>query len=436
MFDLLLVTLVVCLAVGGYRLGFVARVLSWVGLALGIAVAAWAAPKVLDTVPGLLGVEGDLDSVSRLLLVGGAFVVIASLGAAVGAAVAAKLRRFIPVGAARRLDRGAGAVAGALGALILIWLFLPAVSEVPGTISREARNSAIARAIDGAVPRPPKSLQALRQAVRDANFPQVFDELGPSPRTGIPPPPDVLAPAVQARVKTSTVRVSGVACGRLMDGSGFAPEPEIIVTNAHVVAPAVQARVKTSTVRVSGVACGRLMDGSGFAPEPEIIVTNAHVVAGEAATQVLRPDGKRLAARVVVFDPQRDLAVLSVPGLNQAPLPVAAANVGDKGAVFGHPEGQIEVDVQPARVDGRRTATGRDIYNSASTRRDVLFLASRLAPGDSGGALVNEGGAVIGVAFAIAPDEPATAYAISDKELRPVLAQPRKGPVGTGPCVG
>jgi len=393
MFDLLLVTLVVCLAVGGYRLGFVARMLSWVGLGLGIAVAAWAAPKVLDTVPGLLGVEGDLDSVSRLLLVGGAFVVIASLGAAVGAAVAAKLRRFIPVGAARQLDRGAGAVAGALGALILIWLFLPAVSEVPGTISREARNSAIARAIDGAVPRPPKSLQALRQAVRDANFPQVFDELGPSPRTGVPPPPDVLAPAVQARVKMSTVRVSGVACGRLMDGSGFAPEPEIIVTNAHV-------------------------------------------VAGEATTQVLRPDGKRLTARVVVFDPQRDLAVLSVPGLNQAPLPVAAANVGDKGAVFGHPEGQIEVDVQPARVDGRRTATGRDIYNSASTRRDVLFLASRLAPGDSGGALVNEGGAVIGVAFAIAPDEPSTAYAISDKELRPVLAQPRKGPVGTGPCVG
>ncbi|MDQ6797173.1 MAG: MarP family serine protease, partial [Actinomycetota bacterium] len=393
LFDLVLVALLVCLAVGGYRLGFVARMLSWVGLAIGVAVAAWAAPKVLDTVPGLLGIEGDLDSASRLVMVGGAFVVIASLGAAVGAAVGARLRMFIPGGAARQLDRAAGALAGALGALVLIWLFLPAISEVPGTISRQARNSAIARAIDGAVPRPPKSLQALRQAVRDANFPQVFDELGPSPRTGVPPPPDVLDPAVQARVKGSTVRVSGVACGRLMEGSGFAGGPEIIVTNAHV-------------------------------------------VAGEASSQVLRPDGKRLSARVVVFDPQRDLAVLSVPGLNQAALPVATANVGDKGAVFGHPEGQIEVDVQPARVDGRRTATGRDIYNSESTRRDVLFLASRLAPGDSGGALVNESGAVMGVAFAIAPDEPSTAYAISDRELRPVLAQPRNGPVSTGPCVG
>ncbi|MGI8778446.1 MAG: MarP family serine protease [Acidimicrobiales bacterium] len=393
LFDVVLVALVVSLAVGGYRLGFVARMLSWVGLGLGIAVAVWAAPKVLDTLPGLLGVQGDLDSLSRLVVVGGSFVVIASMGGAVGATVGAKLRLFIPIGPARQLDRAAGAVAGGLGALILIWLFLPAISEVPGTLSRQVRNSAIARAIDGAVPRPPKSLQALRQAVRDANFPQVFNDLAPSPRTGAPPPPDVLDPVVQARVKASTVRVSGVACGRLLEGSGFAPEPNVIVTNAHV-------------------------------------------VAGERATQVLRPDGRRLTARVVVIDPQRDLAVLSVPGLSQAALPVASAQVGDKGAVFGHPQGQIQVDVQPARVDGRRTATGRDIYNSAVTRRDVLFLASKLAPGDSGGALVNQGGAVIGVAFAIAPDEPSTAYAISDKELRPVLAEPRAGAVGTGDCVG
>ncbi|MGI9022135.1 MAG: trypsin-like peptidase domain-containing protein, partial [Acidimicrobiales bacterium] len=183
-------------------------------------------------------------------------------------------------------------------------------------------------------------------------------------------------------------------------------------------------------------ACGRVMEGSGFSPATDIVVTNAHVVAGERRTEVLRPDGESLAARVEVFDPQRDLAVLSVPGLDQQPLPVGTAEVGDTGAVFGHPEGQEEVDVQPARVDDRRTATGRDIYNSSVTRRDVLFLAARLAPGDSGGAVVNESGEVIGVAFAIAPDEPATAYAVSDRELRPVLAEPRSGPVSTGDCIG
>ncbi len=393
LFDLMLVAVVVGLAVGGYRLGFVARVLSWVGLVLGIAVAAWAAPKVLDSLPGLLGAEGDLDANSRLILVGGAFVVIASLGGALGATAGARLRRSIPKGPARQFDRMAGAVAGAVGALILVWLFLPALSDVPGTVSRQARNSAIARAIDDAIPRPPKSLLALRQAVRDADFPQVFADLGPSPRTGAPPAPDVLASAVQARVKESTVQVTGEACGRILEGSGFSPAPDIVVTNAHV-------------------------------------------VAGERRTQVRRPDGERLTARVVVFDPRRDLAVLSVPGLDQVPLPLGSAEVGDTGAVFGHPKGQIEVNVQPARVDGRRTATGRDIYNSGTTRRDVLFLASRLAPGDSGGPLVNESGEVMGVAFAIAPDQPATAYAVSDRELRPVLDEPRSGPVSTGDCIG
>ena len=393
LFDLFLIAIIVCLAVGGYRLGFVARVLSWVGLAFGIAAAAWAAPKVLDHLPSLVGAEGALDANSRLVVVAGAFVVIASLGGALGATAGAHLRRFIPKGPARDLDRAAGAVAGALGALILVWLFLPALSDVPGTVSRLARNSVIARAIDDAIPRPPKSLQALRQAVRDANFPQVFDDLRPSPRTGSPPPPDVLDPTVQARVTASTVRVSGVACGRLMEGSGFSPAADVIVTNAHV-------------------------------------------VAGERSTQVHSPDGRSLDAEVVVFDSGRDLAVLSVPGLDQVPLAVTSAEVGDTGAVFGHPEGQEEVDVQPARVDDRRTATGRDIYNSTVTRRDVLFLAARLAPGDSGGPLVNEVGEVMGVAFAIAPDEPATAYAVSDRELRPVLEEPRNEEVSTGPCIG
>jgi len=393
LFDLVLVGLIVCLAVGGYRLGFVARVLSWVGLAIGIAAAAWAAPKVLQSLPGLIGADGALDANSRLIVVAGAFVLIASLGGALGATAGARVRRSIPRGAARQVDRVAGSVAGAVGALILVWLFLPALSDVPGVVSRQARNSAIARAIDGAVPRPPQSLLALRQAVRDADFPQVFDDLRPSPRTGAPPPPDVLNPSVQARVIASTVRVSGVACGRQMQGSGFSPAPDVIVTNAHV-------------------------------------------VAGERSTQVHRPDGERLQARVVVFDPERDLAVLSVPGLDQAPLPVTEAEVGDTGAVFGHPKGQEEVDVQPARVDDRRTATGRDIYNASVTRRNVLFLAARLAPGDSGAALVNESGEVMGVAFAIAPDEPATAYAVSDQELRAVLAQPRAGAVSTGDCIG
>ncbi len=386
LFDLVIVVLGVVLALGGYRLGFVARVASWVGLGIGIVVAAFVAPRVLDAFRAP-------DPASNLVIVTGIFIVIASLGGTAGAAVGTQLRRSIPLGPAQQVDQVTGGVAGALGAVVLVWLLLPAVQDATPEISREVRNSAIARALDRIGPKAPRSLQALRQRVSEANFPKVFDDLRRTPSAG-PPPQNVILDS------------------------------------------ALLERVKRSTVRVSGMACGRLMEGSGFSPADDVIVTNAHVVAGVRGASVLRTDGRRLSARVQVFDPQRDLAVLAVPGLDARPLPVASSDVGDEGAVFGHPEGQVEVDVQPYRINDRRTAVGRDIYNADVTRRDVLFLAAQLAPGDSGGALVNGEGAVVGVAFAIAPDEPGTAFALSDDELRPVLDLPRRGAVSTGPCTG
>ncbi len=385
LFDLLIILVLIGSGVGGYRLGFVARVSSWIGLALGIAVASWVVPKLMEVIEGP-------DPGSRLIIVGAAFLIIASLGGALGATLGTQIRRAIPFGPAQSVDQAGGAVAGVLGALVIVWLLLPAVSAVPGQISSEARNSSIARALDDLAPRAPQSLQALRQRVGEANFPEVFDDLRPSPRTGAPPSVTALSQAVQARVRASTVLVRSTACGRRMEGSGFSPADDVIVTNAHV-------------------------------------------VAGARNITVMRPDRRTLSAQVQVFDPNRDLAVLSVRGLDQAPLPVAEADPGDEGAVFGHPGGQLAVEVHPARIEDERTAVGRDLYNETQTRRRVFFLAADLAPGDSGGPLVNADGAVVGVAFAIAPDEPSTAYAVTDEELQPVLAQPRRGAVSTGPCV-
>ncbi len=384
LFDLAVLVLAIAAAVGGYRIGFVARVFSWVGLGLGIVLAALLLPELLDLFP-----EGD--PFSRLVIVGGSFFLIASIGGALGFSAGLYIRRAIPFGAPRRVDKAAGAVAGLVGTFIFLWLLLPAISEVPGEVSRQARSSSIARALNEFAPRPPESMQALRQFVRDVNFPEVFADLRPSPRTGAPP--------------------------------------------AQVLPSAVQTRVAASTVLVSGNACGRIMVGSGFSPEPNTIVTNAHVVAGVRNVSVERPDGRRLTARVQVFDPNRDLAVLSVPNLDQAPLTLGEGSVRMDGAVFGHPGGQIDLEISPARIEERINAVGRDLYGSRSTRREVFILASDLAPGDSGGALVNGTGDVVGVAFAIAPDRPGTAYALTDNELQDVLDAPRGGTVSTGPCV-
>src|SRR5829696_2140321 len=64
------------------------------------------------------------------------------------------------------------------------------------------------------------------------------------------------------------------------------------------IGPGLVSQVTASTVRVSSVGCGVRLQGSGFSPAPDTIVTNAHVVAGTSRTEVLRPDGRTLPAAV------------------------------------------------------------------------------------------------------------------------------------------
>ena len=383
--DVAILLAVGLVAAGAYRLGFVARAFSWVGLAVGILISA-------RFLPSLVALFGGTPSskllLAAMLLVGGAFA-----GQGLGLLLGSSLRQFVPQGPLRRLDSAVGACLGVVGVLTAVWLLVPSLAEAPGSLASQTRNSSIARALDR-LPPPPDTLQSLRRLVGEAGFPQVFESLRPAPQTGPPPA-----------------------------GTG--------------IPPAVASRVAASTVKVTGVACRRVQDGSGFAVAADTVVTNAHVVAGEGRgnTDVIRPDGRRLEAAVVAFDPDRDLAVLRVPGLGQQPLTVGTGAVGSRGAVFGHPGGQEQVRAAPSAVRQQVQAVGRDIYDSHSTRRNVFVLAASLRPGDSGGALVNSSGAVMGVAFAIAPDRPGTAYALTDRELRAVLAVPRSAPVPTGPCL-
>jgi S1-C subfamily serine protease len=201
--------------------------------------------------------------------------------------------------------------------------------------------------------------------------------------------------------------------------------------------PAVDARVRGATLKVSGHACDSIQEGSGWVGAPGLVVTNAHVVAGERSTSVQDASGRELAARVIAFDPVRDVAVLAVPSLNIAPLVIADGSVGTVGAVYGHPGGG-PLQAAPARVGDEIVAIGTDIYRTSRSRRSVYVLASKLAPGDSGGALVDRTGRVIGMAFAVDPGRNATAYALTDDEVRAVLGPARRGtgnPVDTGHCL-
>ena len=104
------------------------------------------------------------------------------------------------------------------------------------------------------------------------------------------------------------------------------------------------------------------------------------------------------------------------------------------GAVYGHPGGG-PLRPTPARIAQEIDARGTDIYRTTPTSRSVFVLASQLAPGDSGAPLVDPSGTVVGVAFAIDPGTSTTAYALTDTELRPLLAAVPTSTAETGSCL-
>jgi S1-C subfamily serine protease len=191
--------------------------------------------------------------------------------------------------------------------------------------------------------------------------------------------------------------------------------------------------VRQSVVRVEGEACGRLQEGTGFFVGDGVVVTNAHVVAGEDDSIIELADGSQAEAVVVAFDPARDLAVLAT-GADAPALAIGSGEVGDVGGVFGHPGGG-PLEISPFEVGEEITASGRDIYDQTATQREVLVLAADLAPGDSGSALVDPDGQVVGVAFAVAPDRAGVAYALAVSELQAVLGGDLSQRVGTGDCL-
>lgn len=384
--DVIILVMLGMAAYGGYRLGFLARIFSWAGLAVGALVADRFLPDVV-------GFFSSSDPQIRLLAAVAFLVGAAMLGQGLGLAVGSLLHAALPFGAGlRQGDRVAGSVVGGIGVLAAVWVLTPALAAVPGWTAKETRDSAVVRTIGSLAPDPPDTMQALRRFVADGSFPSVFNELRASPDPG-PPPIDGLPAEVHERVVRSTVKITGEACRRIQEGSGFTALPNMVVTNAHV-------------------------------------------VAGEKVPHVVTLEGKRLDATVVLFDPRRDLAVLRVPGLGQEPLKVGKGKEGDTGAVYGHPGG-ADLRAAPAVISQKLIAVGRDIYDREETRRNIFVLGSNLRPGDSGGALIDKAGAVVGVAFAIAPDKPGTSYALTDDELRPVLttAGTATSSVSTGRCL-
>jgi serine protease Do len=135
-----------------------------------------------------------------------------------------------------------------------------------------------------------------------------------------------------------------------------------------------------------GAGAGIVWDANG------LILTNNHVVGRHTPIVILQNDGE-YESRLIARDPDVDLALLSIDATDLTPLKPASVSprVGEMVFAFGHPWGQ------------RNTVT-RGIVSalvSAQNRRGdtlpVVRSDTPLAPGNSGGPLVNAKGEVIGI---------------------------------------
>ncbi|RPI91438.1 MAG: hypothetical protein EHM40_15750 [Chloroflexi bacterium] len=135
-----------------------------------------------------------------------------------------------------------------------------------------------------------------------------------------------------------------------------------------------------------GAGAGIVWDSNG------LILTNNHVVGRHTPVVILQNDGE-YESRLIARDPDVDLALLSIEAAGLTPLKPAPVSprVGEMVFAFGHPWGQ------------RNTVT-RGIVSalvSAQNRRGdklpIVRSDTPLAPGNSGGPLVNAKGEVVGI---------------------------------------
>jgi S1-C subfamily serine protease len=299
---------------------------------------------------------------------------------------------------AQRFDAASGALLGVVGLLIASWAIGLAVSTsaIPHA-SAAVRESWILRTVDDIVPLSADRLRnTFQSVVTSGAFPEAVAPWVAEPIYQVDPP------------SLSVIR-----------------DPEI-------------REASRSVLKVVGraPACNRVIEGSSFVIAPQRIMTNAHVVAGVHEPKVLVPDGDPLDARVVVFDPWSDVAVLDVPELERAPLAFDQdVEPGADAAVVGYPNNG-PLSVEPVRIRSAHALVGRDIYGEDQVTRDVLSLRGQVQQGNSGGPLIADDGSVYGVIFAASMTDPDTGYALAYDEISQALdaAEDATEPVSTGRC--
>ncbi|MBU8545917.1 MULTISPECIES: S1C family serine protease [Roseomonadaceae] len=181
------------------------------------------------------------------------------------------------------------------------------------------------------------------------------------------------------------------------------------------------ARAAPSVVHVELPGRG---SGSGVIVSPDgLVLTNSHVVAGAARILLTTAEGARFPARLLGDDPDTDLALLRAE--SGAALPAAelgdsaALRVGQVAVAIGNPLGFSSTITAGVVSALGRTLAGR----GGRPIEDLIQTDAALNPGNSGGALVDSLGRVIGINTAMIGGAQGLCFAVAANTARLVLGQ-------------
>jgi S1-C subfamily serine protease len=225
----------------------------------------------------------------------------------------------------------------------------------------------------------------------------------------------LLAGFISALLTTGVITVSSGVRGRLLtEQDGTSPVERVVpARDQSVLAPPASAssaivgiaertrpaivQVKVRGGRGPGTGSGVVFRSDGH------VLTNHHVVDGSTGITAVMASGSEEPARLVGSDPETDIAVLKLDktGLPTAALGSAASlKVGQMAIAIGSPLGLAG---GPSVSVGVISALGRQLGGrGGQPLLDMIQTDAPVAPGSSGGALVDEAGAVIGITTAIA----------------------------------
>lgn len=368
--DALVIVLLLGAAWSGFRRGLISSVISLIGAVGGAVAAIRVAPLLMSRVD---------DSAAKIAIGIACVVVGIGIGEVAGSTLGRALSERITWRPARALDHGLGLIGHTLAILVVTWIVALPLASIPyPPLASAVRSSTVLGEVDKVMPSGLRNLSTrMRQLLDDSGFPAILDPLTPSPNVAVGTPDAALAGSAPLR------------------------------------------RAGNSVLKVRGVAqsCSREIEGSSFVIGPDRLLTNAHVVAG-TETVTVEQGSARLPATVVLYDPDRDLAVLDVPGLSRPALTFSAtsARSGQSAAPAGYPlDGPFTIT--PGRISSAITLQGPNIYSSDTVNRQVYTLRSAVRAGNSGGPLLATDGSVLGVVFGAAIDKPDVGFALTAAEV-------------------